>query len=135
MATVTLPASTVPTAVAVDSGSGGSVYVADGANGGWRTSLPRPATHHITGCSTTPSTVSVGNDPVALTISGGSGDLYVANAGTGGGISVVSLSSKTIVKTIATTQPSNGTGLAQSIGLSPDGSEVLAVLSGLELPR
>ncbi len=36
--------------------------------------------------------------------------------------------------TIATTQPSNGTGLAQSIGLSPDGSEVLAVLSGLSFP-
>ena len=32
--TVTLPASTVPTALAVDSGSSGSVYVADGANAG-----------------------------------------------------------------------------------------------------
>jgi Pro-kumamolisin, activation domain/MBG domain (YGX type) len=133
--TVTLPASSVPTALAVDSGSGGSVYVADGANA--RVAYFAATTCNastITGCSATPSTVSVGNDPVALTISSTSGDLYVANAGTGGGISVVGLSSKSIVKTIDTTQPSNGTGLAQSIGLSPDGSEVLAVLSNLDFP-
>ena len=46
----------------------------------------------------------------------------------------MSLSTKAIVKTIATTQPSNGTGLVQSIGLSPDGTEVLAVLNGLSFP-
>jgi subtilase family serine protease len=134
-ATVTLPASAVPTALAVDSGSGGSVYVADGANA--RVAYFPAATCNastFSGCSALPSTVTVGNDPVGLTVSGTSGDLYVANAGTGGGISVVGLSGKTVVKTIATTQPSNGTGLAQSIGLSPDGSEVLAVLSGLGFP-
>ena len=133
--TLTLPGSSVPTALAVDTGSGGSVYVADGANA--RVAYFPAATCNATtttGCSTTPSTVSVGNDPVALTVSSGSGDLYVADAGTGGGISVVGLSSKTIVKTIATTQPANGTGLTQSIGLSPDGSEVLAVLNGLSFP-
>ncbi len=47
---------------------------------------------------------------------------------------MVSLSTKAVVKTIATTQPSNGTGLVQSIGLSPDGTEVLAVLNGLSFP-
>ena len=133
--TVTLAASTVPTALAFDSGSGGSVYVADGANA--RVAYFAAATCNastITGCSATPSTVTVGNDPVALAISSAPGDLYVANAGAGGGITVVGLSSKLIVKTIATTQPSNGTGLAQSIGLSPDGTEVLAVLSNLNFP-
>ena len=133
--TVTLAVSSVPTALAVDTGGSGSVYVADGANG--RVAYFPAATCNATtttGCSPTPSTVSVGNDPVALAVSTGSGDLYVANAGTGGGISVVSLSSRTIVKTIATTQPSNGTGLVQSIGLSPDGNEVLAVLTGLSFP-
>jgi len=135
VASLTVSASAVPTALAVDSATNGSVYVADGANGkvAYFPALTCNATT-TTGCSSTPSTVSVGNDPVALAVSNGSGDLYVANAGTGGGISVVSLNNKTMVNTIATTQPSNGTGLVQSIGLSPDGSEVLAVLSGLSFP-
>ena len=38
------------------------------------------------------------------------------------------------VTTIATTQPSNGTGVVESIGLSPDSNEVLAVLKGLNFP-
>ena len=133
--TVTLAASTVPTALAVDTGPGGSVYVADGANG--RVAYFPFATCNATtttGCTPTPPSVSVGSDPVALTLSDGSGDLYVANAGSGGGISVLSLGTKAIVKTIATSQPSNGTGLVQSIGLSPDGTEVLAVLNGLSFP-
>ena len=46
----------------------------------------------------------------------------------------MSLSSQTVVKTIATSQPSNGTGLVQTIGLSPDGTEILAVLSNLSFP-
>ena len=76
----------------------------------------------------------VGNDPVALTVPATAGDLYVANAGSGGGISVVNLGTHAVVTTIATTQPFNGTGLVQSIGLSPDGNEVLAVLNGLSFP-
>ena len=134
VATVTLPSSTVPTALAVDT-TNGVVYLADGANG--RIEYFNAATCNATtttSCATTPNTVAVGTDPVALTVSGGAGDLYVGNAGTGGGISVISLSSHTLVKTIATTQPSNGTGLVQSIGLSPDGNEVLAVLKGLSFP-
>ena len=46
----------------------------------------------------------------------------------------MSLGTHAVVKTIATTQPSNGTGLVQSIGPSPDGNEVLAVLNGLNFP-
>ena len=39
-----------------------------------------------TGCASTPSTVALpSEDPVALAISSGAGDLYVANAGGGGG--------------------------------------------------
>ena len=134
VATVTLPSSTVPTALVVDT-TNGVVYLADGANG--RIEYFNAATCNATTtttCGATPNTVAVGIDPVALTVSSVAGDLYVANAGTGGGISVVSLNSRTLVKTIATTQPSNGTGLVQSIGLSPDGNEVLAVLKGLGFP-
>ncbi len=134
VATLTLVSSTVPTALAVDA-TNGFAYVADGANG--RLEYFNAAACNATttsGCSAGPSTIAVGNDPVALTVSSGAGDLYVANAGTGGGITVVSLGSRSVVKTIATTQPSNGTGLVQSIGPSPDGNEVLAVLNGLSFP-
>ena len=91
--------------------------------------------HDHDGCSATPTTVSVGNTPVALAVASSAGDLYVANAGSGGGISVVSLSTHAVVKTISTSQPSNGTGLVQSIGMSPDNNEVLAVLDRPGLPR
>ena len=131
--TVTLPSSSVPTALAVDS-TNGFVYVADGANK--RVEYFNATTCNATtttSCSTMPSTVSVGNDPVAMTISSSSGDLYVANAGSGGGITVVNLSTHAVT-TIATTQPSNGTGVVESIGLSPDSNEVLAVLKGLNFP-
>ena len=65
---------------------------------------------------------------------GSAGDLYVANAGSGGGVSVVSLSTHAVVKTISTSQTQNGTGVVQSIGMSPDNNEVLAVLNGLSFP-
>ncbi len=131
---VTLPSLSVPTALAVDS-TNGFVYIADGTNN--RIEYFNASTCNATvtsSCGSVPTIVSVGNDPVALTLSTTAGDLYVANAGTGGGISVVSLSSHSVVKTISTSQPSNGTGLVQSIGLSPDGNEVLAVLKGLSFP-
>ncbi len=135
VATVTLPSSSVPSAVAVDTSANGFVFIADGANGRieYFTASTCNATT-TTGCTATPAATAVGNDPVALVVASGAGDLYVANAGTGGGISVVSLSSGAVVKTIATSQPSNGTGLVQSIGMSPDNSEVLAVLNGLSFP-
>ncbi len=132
--TVTLPAGSVPTALAVDSTSG-IVYVADGANN--RVAYFSGATCNATvtsGCSSTPPTVAVGNDPVGLAVSSGGGDLYVANGGGGGGVSVISLTSQVLVTTIPTSQPQNGTGVVQSIGLSPDGNEVLAVLNGLAFP-
>jgi hypothetical protein len=130
------PTSTVPTALAVDS-TNGFVYVADGPNN--RIEYFNATTCNATtqtSCSTI-SIVAVGHDPVALTVSAGAGNLYVANAGTGGGISVISLSTHAALPsmpTIATTQPNNGTGVVQSIGPSPDGNEVLAVLNGLNFP-
>ncbi len=133
-ATVSLLASSVPSALAVDSANG-FVYVADRSNG--RIEYFNAATCNATtqtGCSATPTAVSVGNTPVALTVAGSAGDLYVANAGSGGGVSVVSLSSHALVTTIPTSQPFNGTGLVQSIGMSPDNHEVLAVLVGLGFP-
>ena len=132
--TVTLPTQSVPTALAVDS-TNGFVYVADGSNS--RVEYFSATTCNATttsGCSATPSTVPVGHEPVALTLASSAGDLYVANAGSGGGISVISLSSQSVVTTIPTSQPSNGTAEVQSIGLSPDGNEVLAVLNGLSFP-
>ena len=139
VATVTLPSGSVPTALAVDT-TNGVVYVADGTNN--RVEYFSAATCNgttISGCSATPSTVSVGNDPVALAVDSTAGDLYVANAGSGGGISVISLSSHSLVTTIATNSTSqavhiDGNGVVQSIGLSPDGNEVLAVLNGLTFP-
>jgi hypothetical protein len=132
--TVVLPTQSVPTALAVDS-TNGVVYIADGPNN--RLDYFSATTCNATttsGCSATPSTVSVGHDPIALALASGTGDLYVANSGAGGGISVISLSTQSVLTTISTSQPSNGTGVVQSIGLSPDGSEVLAVLNGLSFP-
>ncbi len=117
--TVTLPSSSVPTALALDS-TNGFVYVADGANN--RVEYFSASTCNATitsSCGRTPSTVAVGNDPVALTVSATAGDLYVANAGPGEGSRWSAWAPTHVVKTIATTQPSNGTGLVQSIGLSP----------------
>ena len=111
------------------------MYVADGANS--RIEYFSASTCNATtttGCSATPTTVTVGHDPVALTIASSAGDLYVANAGSGGGITVVSLSTQAVVTTISTTQTGNGTGVVQSIGLSPNGSQVLAVINGLSFP-
>ena len=132
--TVTLPSGSVPTALAVDTANN-FVYVADGSNS--RIEYFNAATCNATtttGCSATPPTVTVGHDPVALAVAGSAGNLYVANAGTGGGVSVVSLSTHAVVKTISTSQTDNGTGVVQSIGMSPSGNQVLAVLNGLSFP-
>ena len=132
--TVTLPSLSHPTALAVDA-TNGFVYVADGSNN--RIEYFDASTCNATtqtGCGATPTTVSVGNTPVALTVASSAGDLYVANAGSGGGISVVSLSTHAVVKTISTNEGMNGIGKVQSIGMSPDNQEVLAVLVGLGFP-
>jgi DNA-binding beta-propeller fold protein YncE len=134
MATVRLPSGSAPTALAVDP-TNGYVYVADGTNNKVDYFNATTCSASVTsGCSSTPSTVSVGNDPVALAVAPGAGDLYVANAGSGGGISVIRLSTRAVLTTIPTSQPNNGTGVVQSIGLSPDGTKVLAVLNGLDFP-
>ncbi len=131
---VNLPALSTPTALAVDS-TNGVVYLTDGGNSRieyFNASTCNAST--TTGCSTTPTTVPVGQHPVALAVASTAGDLYVANAGSGGGISVVSLSTHAVVTTISTSQPSNGTGVVQSIGMSPDNHGVLAVLNNLGFP-
>ena len=131
--TVNLPSGSAPTALAVDT-TNGYVYVADGTNN--RIEYFNATTCNASttsGCSLK-GAVSVGNDPVALAVTKGPGDLYVANAGSGGGISVVSLSTHGVLTTIPTSQAHNGTGVVQSIGLSPDNNEVLAVLNGLRFP-
>ena len=137
VATVTLPSSSVPSALAVDT-TNGFVYVADGTND--RVEYFDALTCNAsttTGCSTTPATVSVGNDPIGLAVDAATGSLYVANAGTDGGISVLSLSTHDVTTTIST-GPSvsglDGTAVVRSVALSPDGSEVLAALDGLNFP-
>ena len=47
---------------------------------------------------------------------------------------MVSLSTHAVVKTISTNEGTNGIGKVQSIGMSPDNQEVLAVLVGLDFP-
>ena len=135
VATVSLPLLSVPSALAVDAANG-FVYVADKANSRveYFSSTSCNASTPTTCATTTPSSISVGNSPVALVVASIAGDLYVANAGTGGGVSVVSLTTHAVVQTIPTSQPGNGTGLVQSIGMSPDNHEVLAVLNGLSFP-
>ncbi len=135
---VTLPSGTVPTAVAVDA-TNGFVYVADGTNN--RVAYFSSANCNAgstSGCSTTPSTTTVKTDPVALAVDGSAGNLYVANGGGTGGISVISLSTHAVTTTISTGSPSvsgiDGDGVVNSIGLSPDGNEVLAVLHNLTFP-
>jgi subtilase family serine protease len=137
-ATVTLLPGTVPTAVAVDA-TNGFVYVADGSNG--RVEYFDAATCNATdttGCSGSPSSVAVGTDPDALAVDVSAGGLYVADGGGTGGVSVVSLTSHAITTTISTGNPPvnglDGAATVQSIGLSPDGQEVLAVLHGLGFP-
>ena len=126
----------VPSALALDA-TNGYVYVADAANN--RIEYFNAATCNATtttGCASPPSTLAVGTDPVAMAVANGpgQGDLYVANAEGQGGITVISLSNHTVLTTIPTSQTSNGTGMVQSIGMSPDGTKVLAVLSGLDFP-
>ncbi len=135
--TVTLPSSSVPSALAVDP-TNGFVYVADGTNDRveyFDISTCNAST--TTGCSTTPATVAVGNDPISLAVDAAVGSLFVANAGTGGGISVLNLTSHDVTATIST-GPSvsglDGTAVVRSVALSPDGTEILAALEGLEFP-
>ena len=137
--TVHLPAGSAPTSLAVDAANG-FVYVGDAGTVS-RVDYFNATTCNAsvtTGCSTTPATVAVGQDPVSLVVDDAAGGLYVANAGTGGGISVVSLSTHTLTTTISTGQPTvngiAGVGLVQSVGLSPGGNQVLAVLDGLTFP-
>ena len=134
VATVTLAVLSVPGALAVDTANG-FVYVADKNNS--RVEYFSATTCNATttsGCAAAPSSVAVGNTPAALVVAGIVGDLYVANVGIGGGVTVISLTTHAVVKTISTSQPGNGTGLVQSIGMSPDNHEVLAVLNGLSFP-
>ena len=137
VATVNLLATSVPTALAVDA-SDGVLYVADGSSNNRVEYISTANCNAITatGCTATPSTVSgtLGHDPVTMTVASGAGDLYVGDAGTGGGISVVSLTNHSVVKTIPTSQTDNGTGLVQSLGMSPNNTEVFAVLTGLGFP-
>ncbi len=136
---MTFPAGSSPTSLAVDAANG-FVYVGDAGTVS-RVDYFNATTCNAsvtTGCSTTPATVAVGQDPVSLVVDDAAGGLYVANAGTGGGISVVSLSTHTLTTTISTGQPTvngiAGIGLVQSVGLSPGGNQVLAVLDGLSFP-
>ncbi len=136
---VSLPSGSSPTSLAVDAANG-FVYVGDAGTVSRVDYFNATACNAsvTTGCSTTPATVSVGPDPVGLAVDDAAGDLYVAGAGPAGGISVVSLSTHTLTTTISTGQPSvagiDGTGLVQSVGLSPSGNQVLAVLDGLTFP-
>ena len=136
---VTLAASSVATAIAVDA-TNGFVYVADGSNN--RVEYFNATTCNATvqsGC-TSATTVTVGHDPISLAVDASTGNLYVANAGGGtggGGVSVLSLSSHTVNTTIST-GPSvpglDGSAVVRSVALSPDGTEVLATLDGLTFP-
>ena len=44
------------------------------------------------------------------------------------------MTTHSVVTTISTSQTNNGTGAVQSIGMSPNNAEVLAVLTGLGFP-
>ncbi len=136
VASLTLPSGTVPTALAVDSANG-IAYVADGTNNRIEYFNATTCSATVTsGCSATPATVAVGNDPFSLAVDDAAGSLYVANAASPGGISVVSLSSHTLTSTIQTASVPSlyGNATVRSVGLSPDGTEILAVLDGLTFP-
>ncbi len=131
VASVTLPSGTAPSALAVDA-TNGFVYVADGANDRIEYFSASTCNASVTtGCSTTPTTVSVGLDPISLAVDAAAGSLYVANAGSTGGLSVVSLSTHAVTTTIST-GPSvsglDGTYVVRSVALSPDGTKILAAL-------
>ena len=133
---VSLPASSSPTSLAVDAANG-VVYVGD-AGAVSRVDYFNATTCNAsvtTGCSTIPATISLPQDPVSMVVDDGAGSLYVADGGSGGGIAVVSLSTHALTTTIATSGAGiAGTGKAQSVALSPNGTQVLAVLDGLQFP-
>ena len=84
---------------------------------------------------TAPLTVSVGNHPVALAIASvaATSTWRTAEAGEGSGCQLEH--PRGDQATILTTQATgNPTGVAQSIGLSPDNNKVLAVLNGFDFP-
>ncbi len=129
---VSLPSATIPSAIAVDS-LNGVVYVTDSGNGRVEYFSAKTCNAETTSsCATTPATIGVGNDPVSLAVDDAVGKLYVGNAGSGG-VTVIKLSSESTETTIPTGDP-YGPGLVQSVALSPDGKEVLAVLSDLNFP-
>ena len=136
---VALPSGSVPTAMTVDSANG-FVYIADGANIRYRVlfNTSTAARRTTSGCSGTPTTVSVGNDPVSLAVDAAAGNLYVANAGSGGGISVVSsehpCGHSRRSRPVRRRQGLDGSAVVRSIGLSPGGTEIFAVLDGLSFP-
>ncbi len=129
---VALPSGTIPSAIAVDP-KYGFVYIADSGDG--RVEYFSASTCNATttsGCATTPATIAVGSLPLSLTVDQAVGNLYVGNAGSGG-VTVINLSSKSATATISTSL-AYGVGLVRSLALSPDGTKVLAVLSGLSFP-
>jgi DNA-binding beta-propeller fold protein YncE len=136
VASVALPKSSLPSAIAVDPKKG-IVYVADSANA--RVEYFSATTCNsstTTGCATTPTTIAVGMVPKSLAVDGPVGNLYVGNAGSGGGVTVISLSKESVSTTISTANAYGvgGYGLVQSVALSPSGSQVLAVLNGISFP-
>ena len=130
---VALPSGTIPSAIAVDP-KYGFVYIADSGDGRVEYFSAKTCNAATTSsCATTPATIAVGNDPVSLAVDDMAGNLYVGNAGSGGGVTVINLSSESVVTTIPTGDP-YGPGLVQSVALSPDGKQVLAVLSDFLFP-
>jgi subtilase family serine protease len=113
-----------PKAIKVDSSH--TVYVADNYNSAvdYFNGATCSATTQ-TGCATAPSVITVGPEPTDMTIDASVNDLYVADGG--GGVSVVSTTTHAVTTTIATNSAVlfDGFGNPDSIGMSPDGKEVL----------
>jgi DNA-binding beta-propeller fold protein YncE len=113
-----------PKSIKVDSSH--TVYVADNFNSAvdYFNGATCSATTQ-TGCATAPKVITVGSDPIDMTVDASVNDLYVANSG--GGVSVVSTTTHAVTTTIATTGAPlfDGSANPDSIGMSPDGKEVL----------
>ena len=135
VATVNLPSSSLPTALAVDA-THGTLYVADASSHNRIEYLSTASCNAttVTGCSAVPSTVSVGQDPVALAIADARRPLRRQRGDRRRHLRRQPLTSHSLVTTISTSQPDNGTGLVESIAMSPSNGQVLAVLTGLAFP-
>jgi subtilase family serine protease len=137
VASVSLPQPSFATAIAVDPAKG-FVYVTDSGNA--RVDYFSAKTCNAsttTGCPATPATIPLdSNNPASLAVDDAAGALYVGNAGNGGGVTVISLSAKTVITTVSTAYAyaANGSALVQSVALSPSGNQVLAVLNGINFP-